>query len=104
MNNISSEDIIEALIFEPQTATQLASAFSVSKETIRLVLAELHLAGRIEKTWPDGPILPEADYFCWCCGNQNLSRKEPCRKCGSWLDLCNWTYIGGPISEALAAA
>lgn len=104
--NALTQEICQELIFEPTTAARLARTFRFTEDEMQALVMKL---------WLEGLIAPSVslnsawgDVRCTNC-HQELEReyeypRPPCL-CGGYLeDICVWSYVGGPISEALVAA
>jgi hypothetical protein len=104
LRHTEEQEIAADLIFCPQTTARLAWVFGETEEAIVQVIEELFEKGIIT---PLGD-LAWGDVRCTQCGAEYQGEyelpRDPCQQCGGWLeDICKWTYIGGPVSKALAA-
>jgi hypothetical protein len=106
MNSLA-EAIVQELIFRPQTSARLARIFDLTEEAMQALVLDLCLEGRIAPSASANSAW--GDVRCAKC-HQEFEReydlpRPPCSCCGGYLeDICLWSYVGGPISEALAAA
>jgi hypothetical protein len=100
----TEEEIIQDLIFEVQTAATLAWVYQQTEEIIHQIIEQLLEKGLVAPV--GGSRL--GDVRCTICGAEYEREyelpRDPCQQCGGYVeDGCKWFYIGGPISEALAA-
>lgn len=107
---MSNNRLIEALIFEPLTASELADILRSNWSEVIEVLQELSLQGLVRAGFNQ----VEGDMICVTCGEEDqgdeaepgfdcIHRGEGETGCPGWVvDNCWWVYCGGPISRALS--
>jgi hypothetical protein len=99
--------LIEGLISVPRTAQQLAMDLDLDREAVVEALEEMRFAGVVGTGYGMAP----GDAVCMLCSaeRQKTDIDETCAagpegfECsGPLIDVCLYTYCGGPVSQALA--